>query len=44
MEYYLLPVEESEAIAIERALRKINYDVDERQYGAKKRLTKLLIR
>lgn len=30
MEYYLLPVEESEALEIERALRKINYDVDDR--------------
>jgi hypothetical protein len=30
MEYYLLPVEESEAIAFEEALKKIDYDVDDR--------------
>ena len=30
MEYYLLPVEESEAVAFEEALKKIDYDVDDR--------------
>jgi hypothetical protein len=30
MEYYLLPVEEDEAVAVEEALKKINYDVDDR--------------
>ena len=30
MEYYLLPVEEDEAVAIEEALKKINYDLDDR--------------
>ena len=31
MEYYLLPVEEGEeAIAIEEALKKVDYDVDDR--------------
>ena len=32
MEYYLLPVEESEAIAFEEALKKIDYDVDDRAF------------
>jgi hypothetical protein len=30
MEYYLLPVEDDEAVAVEEALKKINYDVDDR--------------
>ena len=30
MEYYLLPLEESEAVAFEEALKKIDYDVDDR--------------
>jgi hypothetical protein len=30
VEYYLLPVEESEAVAFEEALKKIGYDVDDR--------------
>ena len=30
MEYYLLPVKESEAVAFEEALKKIDYDVDDR--------------
>ena len=30
MEYYLLPVEESEAVAFEEALKKIDYDIDDR--------------
>jgi hypothetical protein len=31
MEYYLLPVEEGEeAIAVEEALKKVDYDVDDR--------------
>jgi hypothetical protein len=30
MEYYLLPVEESEAVEFEEALKKIDYDVDDR--------------
>lgn len=30
MEYYLLPVEESESVAFEEALKKIDYDVDDR--------------
>jgi hypothetical protein len=30
MEYYLLPVEENEAIAVEEVLKKIDYDVDDR--------------
>ena len=30
MEYYLLPVEEREALAFEEALKKIDYDVDDR--------------
>jgi hypothetical protein len=30
MEYYLLPVEESEALEVEEALKKVNYDVDDR--------------
>jgi hypothetical protein len=30
MEYYLLPVVEDEAVAVEEALKKINYDVDDR--------------
>ena len=30
MEYYLLPVEDDEAVAVEDALKKINYDVDDR--------------
>jgi hypothetical protein len=30
MEYYLLPVEESEAVALEEALKKIDYDIDDR--------------
>ena len=31
MEYYLLPVEEGEeAVAVEEALKKIDYDVDDR--------------
>jgi hypothetical protein len=30
MEYYLLPIEEGEEVAIEEALKKINYDVDDR--------------
>ena len=31
MEYYLLSVEEGkEAVAVEEALRKVNYDVDDR--------------
>ncbi|MDQ6723740.1 MAG: hypothetical protein M3Z01_05685 [Thermoproteota archaeon] len=30
MEYYLLPVEENEAVAVEEALKKINYDIDDR--------------
>jgi hypothetical protein len=30
-EYYLLPIEEGEeAVAVEEALKKINYDVDDR--------------
>jgi hypothetical protein len=28
--YYLLPVEENEAIAVEEALKKVDYDVDDR--------------
>jgi hypothetical protein len=32
MEYYLLPVEESEAVAFEEALKKIDYDIDDRAY------------
>jgi hypothetical protein len=32
MEYYLLPVEESEAVAFEEALKKIDYDVDDRAF------------
>jgi hypothetical protein len=30
MDYYLLPVEDDEAVAVEEALKKINYDVDDR--------------
>lgn len=30
MEYYLLPVEDDEAVAVEEALKKINYDIDDR--------------
>lgn len=30
MEYYLLPVEESEALKVEEALKKVNYEVDDR--------------
>jgi hypothetical protein len=30
MEYYLLHVEEGEAVAVEEALKKIDYDVDDR--------------
>jgi hypothetical protein len=31
MEYYLLPVEEGEeAVAVEEALKKVDYDVDDR--------------
>jgi len=30
MEYYLLPVEDDEAVAVEEALKKINYNVDDR--------------
>jgi hypothetical protein len=30
MKYYLLPVEESEALEVEEALKKVNYDVDDR--------------
>jgi hypothetical protein len=30
MEYYLLPIEDDEAVAVEEALKKINYDVDDR--------------
>jgi hypothetical protein len=30
MEYYLLPVEDDEAVAVEEALNKINYDIDDR--------------
>lgn len=30
MEYYLLPVEKNESLVIEEALRKVNYDVDDR--------------
>ena len=30
MEYYLLPVEESEAVVFEEALKKIDYDIDDR--------------
>jgi hypothetical protein len=30
MEYYLLPVEESEVVTFEEALKKIDYDVDDR--------------
>ena len=30
MEYYLIPVEESEAVAFEEALKKIDYDIDDR--------------
>jgi hypothetical protein len=30
VEYYLLPVEEGEAVAFEEALKKIGYDVDDR--------------
>jgi hypothetical protein len=30
MEYYLLPVEETEAVAFEEALKKIDYDLDDR--------------
>jgi hypothetical protein len=33
MEYYLLPVEDGkEAVAIEEALKKIDYDVDDRAF------------
>ena len=33
MEYYLLPVEDGkEAVAVEEALKKIDYDVDDRAY------------
>ncbi len=38
MEYYLLPVEDDEAVAVEDALKKINYDV---LSGAKKLLIRL---
>ncbi len=30
MEYYLLPLEEKEAVKVEDALKKINYDLDDR--------------
>ena len=30
MEYYLLPVEESEVVEVEEALKKVDYDVDDR--------------
>ncbi|MER5174199.1 MAG: hypothetical protein ABJB76_12695 [Candidatus Nitrosocosmicus sp.] len=30
MEYYLLPIEEKEAGRVEDALKKINYDLDDR--------------
>ncbi len=30
MEYYLLPIEEKEAVRVEDALKKINYDLDDR--------------
>ncbi len=30
MEYYLLPIEEKEAVKVEDALKKINYDLDDR--------------
>jgi hypothetical protein len=30
MEYYLLPVDKGEAVAVEEALNKIDYDVDDR--------------
>ena len=29
MEYYLLPLEEKEAVKVEDALKKINYDLDD---------------
>ena len=33
MEYYLLPIEEGkEAVAVEEALKKIDYDVDDRAF------------